>query len=656
MSGGTATLTAAFGGKTATTTVTVTTAALSSISISPSAATLAISGRVKLVATGTYADGTTSDLTASAVWTSSAPTVAAVSTGTVTGLAVGSATLTASFGGKSGAAVITVSAAKLLSITVAPLSGTLPMGTTLSFKATGLYEGGASRDITADVTWSTDDTAVATISNAAGTAGRASPVAVGATTVRAKLDGVEGSASLSVTAAGVTSITIAPSALSMVRGTKQFATATANYSDGTTADVTTKCTWATASTAIANVSNGSGSQGLVTAVAVGSTNLTCSLGGVTGTASITVTAPTVETISISPVAPTCHLGETLRFTATAISSSGTGRDVTPTATWTVSPTGMLTATGRPGEFRCAAKGTGTITASNTGVSGSTPITVTDAVVVGVQVDPVTLSLPKGGTQAYTATAIYSDGSTVNVTNLATWSSSAPAVAGITAGGGGPGGPGGPGGGAGNATALTAGTTTIKGTYSGFTGTATLTVTDAVLVSVSVSPNTSTQPVGVTFPYTATATYSDGSTKVVTTAASWTSSSTSIAQVSDAGPTRGQATTLAAGTTTITAYFGGFTGKATLTVTAATLTGVTITPATSSISVGSTIVLKAYAVYSDGSKVDVTTSAVWSSADATIVTVSSIAPTIGQATALKSGTTTVKAVYKTLTGSASVTVL
>ena len=242
----------------------------------------------------------------------------------------------------------------------------------------------------------------------------------------------------------------------------------------------------------------------------------------------------------------------------------------------------------------------------------------------------------------TATAIYSDGSTINVTARATWTSSAPAVAAITAGGGGPGGGGG---GGGQATALSAGSTTITATYTGFSGTATLTVTTAVLTSITVAPATDAVPVGVQVHYAATAIYSDGSTKDVTAAASWSSSATSVAQVSDAGPTRGQATTLAAGSATIMAYWNGLSGTATLTVTTATLASISVTPAASSASVGSTVLLRAYGVYSDGSRFEVTTSATWSSSDTSIATVSISGATAGQVTAAAAGTATISAAYE-----------
>lgn len=658
--GGSATVSALFGGTTGSTTVTVTAATLSTITVSPSAATVAIGGTLGLKATGTYSDGTSTDLTGSAVWSSSDVAIVAVSSGTISAVAAGNATITASFGGKSGTSAITVSAAQLLSITLSPAPASLPMGATLSFKASGLYAGGSTRDVTADVTWSIDDATIATISNAAGLAGRATPLKPGSTTVRATLAGVTGSAALTVTAPSVTAITVSPNPIALVRGVKTFATASASYSDGTSVDVTTTCTWSTANTAIANVSNGAGSQGLVTAVAVGTTTLTCSFGGKSGTASITVTAPAVDTVSVSPIAPTCYVGQTLRFTATSISSAGTSRDVTGTATWSVTPSGLLTAVGGgggpgggAGTYRCTAKGSATVSATFNGITGSTPVTISDAIVVGLQVDPVTVTLPVGARQTYTATAIFSDGSTADVTTRATWVSSKPAVASITAGGGG--GPGG-GGGGGQAVALGAGTATITATYSGFAATATLTVTNAVITSITVTPASTTLPIGAKLTFVATAGYSDGTSRDVTTLASWTSTKTAVAQVSDAGATRGQATGLSAGTTTITATYSGLSGKATLTVTSATLASVEITPATTSVSVGATVILKAYAVYSDGTKAEVTASATWSSSDTTVATVSNAAGAAGQATAVKAGTATIKATYNGLSGTAAFTAL
>ncbi len=100
-----------------------------------------------------------------------------------------------------------------------------------------------------------------------------------------------------------------------------------------------------------------------------------------------------------------------------------------------------------------------------------------------------------------------------------------------------------------------------------------------LVSIAISPASPSITVGATQQFSATGTYSDGSTKSLTTAVNWVSSSQSVATVNTAG----LATAVAAGTTTITASSGSITGTTTLTVTpGVTLVSIAITPASTTI--------------------------------------------------------------------------
>ena len=62
----------------------------------------------QMIATGTYSDGTTADLTSTAAWSSSSTTIATVSAGVVSGVALGTATITATYGGVSGSGSITI--------------------------------------------------------------------------------------------------------------------------------------------------------------------------------------------------------------------------------------------------------------------------------------------------------------------------------------------------------------------------------------------------------------------------------------------------------------------------------------------------------------------------------------------------------------------
>ena len=73
-------------------------------------------------------------------------------------------------------------------------------------------------------------------------------------------------------------------------------------------------------------------------------------------------------------------------------------------------------------------------------------------------------------------------------------------------------------------------------------------------------------VGKTQAFTATGTFSDTTTRNLTGDVTWSSSDTDVAQISNAGDSRGEATGLKKGEATITATLGDIAGPATLTVT------------------------------------------------------------------------------------------
>jgi hypothetical protein len=88
---------------------------------------------------------------------------------------------------------------------------------------------------------------------------------------------------------------------------------------------------------------------------------------------------------------------------------------------------------------------------------------------------------------------------------------------------------------------------------------------ATLLAVAVTPAVVSIPTSAVQAFRATATYSDGTTQDVTTSAIWTSGTTAVANVVQAS---GVTTSMASGSTTISAGFSGKTGSATLTVTSA----------------------------------------------------------------------------------------
>src|SRR5437867_2948110 len=103
--------------------------------------------------------------------------------------------------------------------------------------------------------------------------------------------------------------------------------------------------------------------------------------------------------------------------------------------------------------------------------------------------------------------------------------------------------------------------------------------------IAVTPTTPSIANGTTRQFTATGTYSDFTTQDLTTQVTWSSSSTAVATISNAGGSQGLATSVAAGTTTIAATLGLVSGNTTLTVTAATLSTIDVTPTDPSIANG-----------------------------------------------------------------------
>ena len=173
---------------------------LSSIFITPAAATLNLNGSVSLTANANYSDGSTGTLSGSSVgWISSAPAVATVTSpgGVVTGISFGTATITATDQGvtSSTPASITVSPTNVTSLVITTTQGSLspPSTATISGAPATLQffayaNGSTSLDVTNAVSWSSSNTSAATISTGLSSgSGLATSVAAGSTNISATL-------------------------------------------------------------------------------------------------------------------------------------------------------------------------------------------------------------------------------------------------------------------------------------------------------------------------------------------------------------------------------------------------------------------------------------------------------------------------------------
>ena len=169
-------------------------------------------------------------------------------------------------------------------------------------------------------------------------------MATGTSTISATLGGVTGSTLLTVSPAVLQSIALTPANPSVPKGESEQFTATGTYSDSSTQDLTTQVTWASATISVATISNVSGTQGLASTVGTGTSTISATLSGVSGSTLLTVTAAALRSIVVTPANPSLPKGESEQFTATGTYSDNTTQDLTSQATWESLTTAVATIT------------------------------------------------------------------------------------------------------------------------------------------------------------------------------------------------------------------------------------------------------------------------------------------------------------------------
>ena len=255
-------------------------------------------------------------------------------------------------------------------IAVSPATASLQVGATQSLAATvkdqfGKVMSGQS------VTWSTSNANSASVSSA----GVVTGVAAGSATISATSAGKAGTSVVTVTAPPpvVTTVTVSPPAASIQTGTTTTLSATVKDQRGNVMTGQT-IAWSTDNAAAATVN----SSGVVSGIAAGSATIAAASSGVSGTATITVTStppppPVVTTVTVSPTTAAVNAGATTGLTATVKDQNGnvmTGQ----TVTWSTNNAPVATVNSS-GVVTGVSGGSATITATSSGKSGTSSITV-----------------------------------------------------------------------------------------------------------------------------------------------------------------------------------------------------------------------------------------------------------------------------------------
>jgi|GEM_PF-3062422 len=438
-----------------------------------------------------------------------------------------------------------------------------------------------------------------------------------------------------LTAPGSSSITLAPD-------TERILKVTGIFSDGSQSDITGTADWTVPDESIATIEND-----ILKAHTEGVLAVSAVLGPVTGTASVTVTDGILTAIEVVPGTEELPLGLKKQYRALGTFSGSGGdniQDITATVLWETSD-GLIAEISDAGLSETLTAGDVTISASMDGITGEAALTVRDVTLVSIEVSPYTMDLPLGASEDLSATGIFSDASSIDLTDQVNWSVSDNEKVSIDS--------------SQSLTALSKGSCTIFASLINdmgdtVTGIASAVVNDEELVSVELTASTGSIPMGLSGTVTATGTYTTGTSRNITEQMSWLSSDDTIAPVSNTNGSKGNITTAAEGEVIITAAIGDFEKTININITGEELQSIALTPSLAAVPKGLKRQMTAAGTYSNSTR-DITALVTWASSENLTATVSNDIDTRGEVTTIVEGTVEISASLDGITEATNLTV-
>lgn len=515
------------------------------------------------------------------------------------------------------------------SLSLSPSNPQIAMGTGQQFSLRALATDGRAHELTSQAQWTLEDESGRSMQVAAD--GFLQIARPGRYTVVAKLADRKLTTPISVTAATPSSVSLSPRTPSVAKGSTLSFTATATFSDGSTQDVTKLATWSVKDVTGVGVAT-IDTTGVMQARAVGSARITARFETRSSYTTAQITPAKLTSVTVSPVAPTIAAGTNLRFSAQGTYSDGSTADVSSQVTWSIRDvmgTGVASIDGT-GTANGLRQGQAMISAELDALVGNTVMTVGPGVPVRIYFSTAPGQTPKGTTARFVATADLSDGGTQDVSGLVTWIAtdvSGTSVASVSA--------------SGAVTGNNLGKATITASLRGLSVSSSFEVTPAVLTSIQLSSATLTLYQLQTTTLSAFGVYSDGTRKDLSATVDWESADLiGVGVLSVAAG--GKIAARNVGQARVTASQGGLSASATVEVKASTVTGLSVSPATSFYFL-SPVQLAATASLMGGGTADVTAAATWT-VDVTDGTPADWKVTKGLVTANSPGVATVTATY------------
>jgi uncharacterized protein YjdB len=354
------------------------------------------------------------------LWSSSNPNVIAVDgSGRVTPLSRGSSTVSASAVGAPLRSSVTVAALGIQSVIVQPTAVSLEAGDAVQLTAQILADPGITPGL---VQWTSNNVSVATV----GSTGLLTALQPGQASITARSDGINGTASVLVSAVSVASVRLDQASATLFEGERLTLSAISLDKRGNTLSGRA-VSWESSNPSVASVTSG----GVITAVSAGRVSITVRSDGQAASAQLEVKRRTVASVAVVTNGNLLYLGETLTAAVTVRDAFGVPLSDRPVA-WS-SSNSSVAAVSTTGQITAVSPGAVVITAAVEGVQGTVTVEVKRRTVASVAVATNGNILNVG--QTLTATATASDASGVTVAGgPVLWSSSNSSVAAVSTSG------------------------------------------------------------------------------------------------------------------------------------------------------------------------------------------------------------------------------
>ncbi|MGR5118188.1 Ig-like domain-containing protein [Vibrio astriarenae] len=565
---------------------------------------ISIGEQVRLNATAYWSNDTASDVSSTTQWTVEPANHADLDGQWLIGLKAGNVVVRAEYEGKTDTTIITilpedVTPPELESLTVTGYVGPKKSGESWQLNAIGDYDDESSRDLTHLVTWSSSNSNVASVMSGIVLAN--SP---GSAEIAASFEGITTKQTVlvledDVVEPEIVAVRLVGDSSDKYVGDSWNLSAVATYDDDEEFDVTSQVQWTSSNNEILTVY-----QGSVEAISEGTGVISIRLQDFTDSQQVTVQAYEAELTEVKLNASESSIveGNSIVWTATANYDDDSELDISRRATWSSSDETVATVVG--GVITAMNPGSASISVSFEDKEDTAQLTVESASVESISIDGGTSSIRVGQSTSYTATANYNNGTEVDITDSADWTSESETHAVSVS--------------AGTVTGLNVGNATIKVSFDGENATSDITVTtDAPqVVGVTIEGDTSTIEQNQSRQLQAKAAYGNDSSMIVI--AEWESSDSDTLSVNPAGVL----TANKPGKATITARFQGVESSQEISVVSdvPVLESLEIIGDVSHFRKGDTLQLIAKAHFDRGDSQDVTQEVDWRSTNSDVVSV------------------------------------